>query len=47
MIFTSDEVSSENNWQITSRVTQNIVIHGNECFVYFLHAITFPEDTIR
>ena len=36
MIFTSDEVTSENHWQITSRVTKKIVIHGNECIILFL-----------
>ena len=36
MIFTSDEVTSENHWQITSRVTKKIVIHGNECILLFL-----------
>ena len=35
MIFTSDEVTSENHWQITSRVTK-IVIDGNECIILFL-----------
>ena len=35
MIFTSDEVTSENQWQITSRVTK-IAIHGNECIILFL-----------
>ena len=36
MIFTSDEVTSENHWQITSWVTKKIVIHGNECIILFL-----------
>ena len=36
MIFTSDEVTSENHWQIASRVTQKIVIHGTECIILFL-----------
>ena len=46
MIFTSDEVTSENRWQITSRVTKNI-IHGNEYIVLFLARYFFsPEHTI-
>ena len=36
IIFRSDEVTSENHW---------IVIYGNECIFYFLHAIC-PEQTI-
>ena len=35
MIFTSDEVTSENHCRIASRVTK-IVIHGNECIILFL-----------
>ena len=47
MIFTSDEVTSENYRQIASRVTPKIVIHGNECIgFFFLHAVLCPEDTI-
>ena len=34
MIFTSDEVTSENKNHLTS--DQNIVIHGNECIILFL-----------
>ena len=33
MIFTSDDITSENHWQITSLVTKKIVIHGNECII--------------
>ena len=29
MIFTSDEVTSENHWQITSRVTKNCYSHSS------------------
>ena len=36
MIFTSDEVTSENHCRIASRVTKKIVIHGNECIILFL-----------
>ena len=39
MIFTSDEVTSENHWQIASQVTQKIVIHGDECIILFLRRI--------
>ena len=28
--------SLANHWQITSRVTKKIVIHGNECIIFFL-----------
>ena len=33
---TSDKVTSENHWQITSRVTTKIVIHGSKCIILFL-----------
>ena len=36
MIFTSDEVTSENHCRIASRVTKKIAIHGNECIILFL-----------
>ena len=36
MIFTSDEVTSENYWQITTRVKKKIVIHGNKYIILFL-----------
>ena len=36
MIFTGDEVRSD----------PKIVIHGNECTIFFLHAILFPEHAI-
>ena len=41
--FTSDQaslftvVTRKNDWQMTSRVTKNIVILGNECIILFLH----------
>ena len=35
MIFTNDEVTSENHCRIASRVTK-IVIQGNECIVLFV-----------
>ena len=34
IIFTSDEVTNENHWQITS--DPKTVIHGNECIILFL-----------
>ena len=34
-ILTSDEVTSENHWQIITSGHQ-IVIHGNECIIVFL-----------
>ena len=36
IIFTSDSVTSENYWQITSRVTTNIVINGSPYIISFL-----------
>ena len=36
IIVTSDEVMSENHWQIASWVTKKIFIHGNECIILFL-----------
>ena len=36
MIFTSDEVTSENHCRFASRVTKKFVIHGNECIILFL-----------
>ena len=45
MVFTSDEVTSENYWQIVSRVTQKSLFTVTNVF-YFLHAISCPEHTI-
>ena len=47
MIFMSDEVTSENHWQITSRVTKKIVIHGNECIILFLtcYFMSWTQDS--
>ena len=36
MIFTSDEVTSENQWQNRFTSDPKIVIHGNECIILFL-----------
>ena len=46
MIFTSDEVTSENHWQITSRVTKTALFTVTNVLFYFLHAILCPEHTI-
>ena len=46
MIFTSDEVTSENHWQITSRVTKKSLFTATNVLFNFLHAISFPEHTI-
>ena len=46
MIFTSDEVTSENHWQIASRVTQKSLFTVTNVLFYFLHAIWCPEHTI-
>ena len=42
MIFTSDEVTSENYWQIASRVTQNSLFTVTNVLFYFLYAILCP-----
>ena len=39
MIFTSDEVTSENHWQTTSRVTKMSLFTVTNVLFYFLHAI--------
>ena len=46
MIFTSDEVTSENHWQIASRVTQKSLFTVTNVLFYFLHAILYPQHTI-
>ena len=46
MIFTSDEVTSENHWQIASRVTQKSLFTVTNVLFYFLHAICCPEHSI-
>ena len=45
-IITSDEVTSENHWQIASRVTQKSLFTVTNVLFYFLHAILCPEHTI-
>ena len=42
MIFATDKVTSENHWQITSRVTKKIIIHGSECIILFLTSYFMP-----
>ena len=42
MIFTSDEVTSENHRQIASRVTQKLLITVTNVLFHFLHAILCP-----
>ena len=46
MIFTSDEVTSENQWQIASRVTQKSLFTVTNVLSYFLYVIWCPEHTI-
>ena len=46
MIFTSDEVTSENHWRIASRGTLNSLFTLTNVLFYFLHAIFYPEHTI-
>ena len=43
MIFTSDEVMSENHWQITSRVNKKSLLTVTNVSFYFLHAILYLE----
>ena len=45
MIFTSDEVTSENHWQITPRVTKKIVIRSNE-YIIFSYTLFYVFNTI-
>ena len=44
--FKSEEVMSENHWQIASRVTQKSLFMVTNVLFYFLHAILCPEHTI-
>ena len=46
MIFTSDEVTSENHWQITSQVTKKSLFTVTNVLFYFLHAILYLEHTV-
>ena len=46
MIFTSDEVTSENHWQITSRVTKKSLFTVTNVLFYFLHAILYLEHAV-
>ena len=46
MIFTSDEVTSENHWLIASRVTQKSLFAVTNVLYYFLHAFLCPEHII-
>ena len=45
MIFTSDEVTSENHCRIASRVTKTSLFMVTNVLFYFLHAISCHEDT--
>ena len=45
MIFTSDEVTSENHCRIASRVTKNSLFTVTNVLFYFLHAISCHENT--
>ena len=46
VIFTRDEVTGENHWQIASRVTQKSLFMVTNISFYFLHATICPEHTI-
>ena len=46
IIFMSDEVTSENHWQIASQVTQKSSFTVTNVLLYFLHVILCPEHTI-
>ena len=45
MIFTSDEVTSENHCRIASRVTKKSLFTVTNVLFYFLHAILCHEHT--
>ena len=45
MIFTSDEVTSENHWQIASQVTPKSIFTVTNVLFRFLQAILYPEHT--
>ena len=45
MIFTSDEVTSENHCRIASRVTKKSLFTVTNVLLYFLHAILCHEHT--
>ena len=47
MIFTSDEVTIENHWQIASRVTQKSLSTVTNVLFYFLHAIYVLNTKFR
>ena len=46
MIFTSDKVTSENRWQITSWVTKKLLFMIMNVLFYSLYAVLYPEHTI-
>ena len=46
MIFTSEEVTSENHWEIASQVTQKSLFTVINVLFYFLHTILCSEHTI-
>ena len=46
MIFKSDEVTSENHWQIASWVIQKSLFTVTNVLFHFLYAILCPEHTI-
>ena len=46
MIFKSDDITSENHWQITLQVTKKLLFMVMNALFYFLHAILGPEHTI-
>ena len=45
-LFTGDEVTSENHWQIASRVTRKSLFTVTNVSFYFLHVIWCPEHSI-
>ena len=46
IIFTSDEATSENYWQITSRGPPKQLFEVTHVLFYFLHAVSYPEYII-
>ena len=45
MIFMSDEVTSEDHWQIALPLTKKLLFMVTNVLFYFVHAILCPEHT--
>ena len=44
MIFTRDEVTSENHWQKHLKSDQKIVIHRNSCIILYIPSKDFNRE---